>query len=45
MICPKCGEKIKFDKKLIDNIIIYNNDNNDISIGIKGQIDNIINDI
>ena len=40
-ICPKCGEKIQFDKKLISS----NNDINDILIGIKGQIESIINDI
>ena len=45
LICPKCGEKLKFDKKIIDNIIISNNELNDILIGIKGQIENIINDI
>ena len=44
-ICPKCGEKIQFDKKLLDNIISSNNDINDILIGIKGQIENIMNDI
>ena len=24
--CPKCGEKIKFEKKLIDNLSSSNND-------------------
>ena len=43
--CPNCGEIIQFDKKIIDNIIISKNDINDILIGIKGQIENIINDI
>ena len=42
VICPKCGEKIKFVKKIIDNIIVSNNDIKDNLIGIKGQIENII---
>ena len=43
LICPKCGEKIKLDKKIIDNIIISNNDINDTLIGIKSQNENIFN--
>ena len=45
IICPKCGEKIKYNKKLIDNILLSNNDIIEILIGLKGQIENIINDI
>ena len=44
-VCPKCGESIKLDTKLIDNICLSINDINDNLIGIKGQIENIINDI
>ena len=45
LICPKCGEKINFDNRLIDKISLSNNDINDILEGIKIQIGNIMNDI
>ena len=44
-VCPKCGESIKLDTKSIENICLSNNDINDNLLGIKGQIENIINDI
>ena len=44
-ICPKCGERVRLDTKLIENICLSNTDINDILIGIQGQIENIINDI
>ena len=34
-ICPKCGENIKLDINLIENICLSNNDINDNLIGIK----------
>ena len=45
IICSKCGEKITFDTKLIDNILSSNNDINDILAGVKFQVENIINDL
>ena len=45
IVCSNCGETIQFDTKLFDNICLSNNEINDILIGIKGQIDNLINDI
>ena len=42
-ICPKCGEKIKLNTEKIDDIILSNNNIKDIIIGIKAQIENIIN--
>ena len=44
-LCPKCGENIQLDTKLIDDICLSNNDINDNLEGIKGQIENIINSI
>ena len=43
--CPKCGERIKFDTKIIDKLLEFNNDINDTLEGLKGNIENIINDI
>ena len=45
LICPKCGAKIKFDTKLIDDISSSNNDIEDILNGLKIQVENVINDI
>ena len=43
-ICPKCGEKIKLNaEKKIDDLILSNNNIKDNIIGIKAQIENIIN--
>ena len=42
---PKCGENIDLDKKLIENICLSNNNINNNLIGIKSQIENIINTI
>ena len=42
-ICPKCGEKIKLNTEKIDIIILSNNNIKDNIIGIKAQIENIIN--
>ena len=42
-ICPKCGKLI--DSKKIDNLILSNNNINSTLIGLKSQIDNMINDI
>ena len=42
-ICSKCGRII--NNKLIDEIILLNNNLNYTLIGLKSQIDNIINDI
>ena len=42
-VCPKCGKLI--DSKKIDNLILSNNNINSTLIGIKNQIDNIMNDI
>ena len=42
-ICPKCGEKIKLNTEKIDDIILSNNNIKDNIIGIKAQIENIIN--
>ena len=43
-IYPKCRESIKLDMKLIENICLSNHDINDNLIGIKVQIEDIIND-
>ena len=43
LICPKCGEKIEINKEKIDNIISLNNNIRDNIIGIKSQIEKIIN--
>ena len=42
-ICPKCGEKIKLNAEKIDDLILSNNNIKDNIIGIKAQIENIIN--
>ena len=42
LVCPKCGEKINFNKETIDNIILSNLDIIDNLIGTKLVIDNII---
>ena len=41
-LCPKCGKLL--DNKKIDNLILSNNNINSSLIGLKSQIDNIIND-
>ena len=41
-ICPKCGEKIKFNTEKIDDIILSINNSKDTINGIKFNIDNII---
>ena len=41
-ICPKCGEKIKFNTEKIDEIILSINNSRDAINGIKFNIDNII---
>ena len=41
-ICTKCGKLL--DNKKIDNLILSNNNINSLLIGLKSQIDNIIND-
>ena len=41
-ICPKCGEKIKFNTEKIDDIILSINNSRDAINGIKFNIDNII---
>ena len=43
--CSNGGETIQLNTKIIDNICISNNVINDNLIGIRGQIDNLINDI
>ena len=40
--CPKCGEKIKFNKEKINNIILAINNLNDTINGAKLIIQNII---
>ena len=42
-ICSKCGRVL--NDKIIDEIFLLNNNLNQILIGLKGQIENIINDI
>ena len=42
-VCPKCGKLI--DNKIIDNLILSNNNINSTLIGLKSQIDHIIIDI
>ena len=42
--CPKCGEKINFDKNLIDKIEESNHNAVDILGGLQIQIENIIKD-
>ena len=41
-ICPKCGEKIKFNTEKIDDIILSINNSRDAINSIKFSIDNII---
>ena len=41
-VCPKCGEKIKFNTEKIDDIILSINNSKDTINGIKFNIDNII---
>ena len=40
--CPKCGERIKLNREKLDDIISYNNEIKDTIIGIKLQLENII---
>ena len=40
---PKCGEKIKLNTEKIYDIILSNNNIKDNIVGIKTQINNIIN--
>ena len=42
-ICPKCGRII--NNKMIDNIISMNNNTNYSLIGIKRQIEQVMNDV
>jgi len=42
LICPKCGERLKLDRKKIDEIILSNNNIKDAIDGIKFNIENII---
>ena len=42
-ICPKCGEKIQLNIEKINNIILSNDKIKDSIIGIKMQLENIIN--
>ena len=42
-ICPKCGRIL--NNKIIDNIILLNNNINITLLGLKGQIEHIINDL
>ena len=42
-ICPKCGRVI--NNKIIDNIILLNNNINMTLLGLKSQIENIINNL
>ena len=42
-VCPKCGKLI--DNKMIDNLILFNNNINFTLIGLKSQIDHIMTDI
>ena len=44
LICPKCGEKINFDKKIIDKLEESNTNAIDILGGLQIQIENIIKD-
>ena len=41
--CPKCGEKINFNKELLDDLTSSNNNINNVIIGIQFQINNILN--
>ena len=41
-ICPKCGEKIKLNSEIIDDLIKTNNNIKDIINGIQFNIENII---
>lgn len=47
IICPKCGEKldITFEKEKIDILLNSNSSQNNILIGIKEQIKNIVKDL
>ena len=42
-ICPKCGRIL--NNKIIDNIILLNNNINITLLGLKSQIESIINDL
>ena len=42
-ICPKCGEKIRIKSEIIDDLISSNNNIKDTVIGIKAQLENIVN--
>ena len=42
IICPKCGEIIKLNKEILDDIILSNNEIKDTINGINLQIENII---
>ena len=42
-ICPKCGRIL--NNKIIDNILLLNNNINITLLGLKSQIENIINDL
>ena len=40
--CPKCGENIKLNSEIVDDIIISNNNIRDTINGIKFQLENIV---
>jgi len=42
-ICPKCGRIL--NNKIIDNIILLNNNINNALLGLKNQIENLENDL
>ena len=41
LICPKCGENIKIDNKIFNNILTFNENLNETLIGLKDQIENL----
>ena len=45
LICSKCGAKINFDLNIFNDLLLSNTNKNGILIGLKSQIENIINDI
>ena len=42
IMCPKCGEIIKVNKEILDDVILSNNEIKDTINGINLQIENII---
>ena len=43
VICPKCGRVL--NNEIIDNIILLNNNINMTLLGLKSNIEHIINDL